>query len=188
MDCGTPGFPVLHSLLELAQTHVHWVGDATQPSHPLSPTSPPLKDIYPFRSESVLVFPPRVLHKSSAPGCCEAGMRVMGSPNALSQGLLFSQGPAPDPTGHLDSSSLFNQSWHVLSCWDSKNFHGALSVSGIRSCVRFPWWLGRVVNPFQWLRICLPMQGTRIWYLTQEESTHQGATKPVHHHHRASEP
>ena len=35
MDCSTPGFPVLHPLLELAQTHVHWVGDAIQPSHPL---------------------------------------------------------------------------------------------------------------------------------------------------------
>ena len=35
MDCSTPGFPVLHHLLELAQTHVHWVGDAIQPSPPL---------------------------------------------------------------------------------------------------------------------------------------------------------
>ena len=42
MDCSTPGFPVLHHLPELAQTHVHWVGDAIQPSHPLWPSSPPL--------------------------------------------------------------------------------------------------------------------------------------------------
>ena len=41
MDCSTPGFPVLHHLTELAQTHVHWVGDAIQPSHPLSSPSPP---------------------------------------------------------------------------------------------------------------------------------------------------
>ena len=41
MDCSTPGFPVLHSLLEFAQTHVHLVGDAIQPSHPLLPPSPP---------------------------------------------------------------------------------------------------------------------------------------------------
>ena len=39
MDCSPPGFPVHHQLTELAQTHVHWVGDAIQPSHPLS--SPP---------------------------------------------------------------------------------------------------------------------------------------------------
>ena len=37
MDCSMPGFPVLHSLLELADTHVHWVSDAIQPSHPLLP-------------------------------------------------------------------------------------------------------------------------------------------------------
>ena len=41
MDCSTPVYPVLHHLLELAQTHVHWVSDAIQPSHPLSSPSPP---------------------------------------------------------------------------------------------------------------------------------------------------
>ena len=35
MDCSTPGFPVLHHLPELAQIHIHWGGDAIQPSHPL---------------------------------------------------------------------------------------------------------------------------------------------------------
>ena len=40
MDCTTPGFPVHHQLPELAQTDVHWVGDAIQPSHPLSSPSP----------------------------------------------------------------------------------------------------------------------------------------------------
>ena len=41
MDCSMPGFPVYHQFLELAQTHVHWVGDDIQPSHPLSYPSPP---------------------------------------------------------------------------------------------------------------------------------------------------
>ena len=40
MKCSMPGFPVLHYVLEFAQTHVHWVCDAIQPSHPLSPLSP----------------------------------------------------------------------------------------------------------------------------------------------------
>ena len=40
MDCSMPGFPVLPCLLELAQTHVHWVGDAIWLSHPLLPSSP----------------------------------------------------------------------------------------------------------------------------------------------------
>ena len=41
MDCSAPGFPIHHQLLGLAQTHVHWVGDAIQPSHSLSSPSPP---------------------------------------------------------------------------------------------------------------------------------------------------
>ena len=44
MNCSTPGFPGLHCLLkarEFAQTHVHWISNAIQPSHPLSPHSPP---------------------------------------------------------------------------------------------------------------------------------------------------
>ena len=41
MDCSMPGFPVLHHLSELAQTHVHQVSDAIQPSHPLLFLSPP---------------------------------------------------------------------------------------------------------------------------------------------------
>ena len=42
MNCSMPGFPVLHYLLEFAQTHVHWVSDAIRPSHPLFPPSPPV--------------------------------------------------------------------------------------------------------------------------------------------------
>ena len=41
LDCITPGFPVHHQLLDLTQTHVHQVGDAIQPSHPLLAPSPP---------------------------------------------------------------------------------------------------------------------------------------------------
>ena len=40
MDCSTPGFPVHHQFPEFTQTHVYWVGDAIQPSHPMSSTSP----------------------------------------------------------------------------------------------------------------------------------------------------
>ena len=41
IDCSTPGFPVYHQLLKLAQTHVHRVGDAIQPPYPLWSPSPP---------------------------------------------------------------------------------------------------------------------------------------------------
>ena len=40
IDCSTPCFPVLHYLPEFAQIHIHWAGDAIQPSYPLSPPSP----------------------------------------------------------------------------------------------------------------------------------------------------
>ena len=41
MDCSTPGFSVHHQLPALTQTHVHCIGDAIQPSHPLSSPFPP---------------------------------------------------------------------------------------------------------------------------------------------------
>ena len=48
MDCSTPGFPVYYQLLELTQTHVHRVGDAIQPSHPLLSPSPPATGSFPI--------------------------------------------------------------------------------------------------------------------------------------------
>ena len=45
MECNTPGFPIHHYLPELAQTQAHLVGDAIQPSHPLSSPSPPGFDL-----------------------------------------------------------------------------------------------------------------------------------------------
>ena len=45
MDCSKPGFPVHHQLLAFTQTHVHRVGDAIQPSHPLSSPSPPVLNL-----------------------------------------------------------------------------------------------------------------------------------------------
>ena len=41
MNCSTPGLPVHHQLPEFTQTHIHRVGDAIQPSHPLSSPFPP---------------------------------------------------------------------------------------------------------------------------------------------------
>ena len=57
MNCSTPGLPVHHQLPEFTQTHVHRVGDAIQPSHPLSSPSPPAPNppsIRVFSSESTL--------------------------------------------------------------------------------------------------------------------------------------
>ena len=46
MDCSMPGFPIHYRLLELTQTHVHRVGGAIQPSHPLSSPSPPALNLF----------------------------------------------------------------------------------------------------------------------------------------------
>ena len=60
-DGSTPGLTVHHQLPEFTQTHVHWVCDAIQPSHPLSSLLPP--SIFPsiriFSSESVLIRWPK---------------------------------------------------------------------------------------------------------------------------------
>ena len=40
INCSTPGLPISHYHLELAYVHIHWVGDAIQPAHPLLPSSP----------------------------------------------------------------------------------------------------------------------------------------------------
>ena len=45
MDCSTPGFPIHHQLPEFTQTHVHWIGDAIQLSHPLLSPPPPTFDL-----------------------------------------------------------------------------------------------------------------------------------------------
>ena len=55
MDCSMPGFPVYHWLPELTQTHVHEVGDAIQPSHPLSSPSPPAFNLSQHQSLSLWV-------------------------------------------------------------------------------------------------------------------------------------
>ena len=57
MDHSTPDLPVHHQLPEFTQSHVHYVGDAIQPSHPLSSPSPPaltLSSIRVFSNESAL--------------------------------------------------------------------------------------------------------------------------------------
>ena len=57
MDCSTSGFPVNHQFPEFSQIHVHRVGDAIQPSHPLSSPSPPAPNppsIRVFSNESAL--------------------------------------------------------------------------------------------------------------------------------------
>ena len=64
MDYSTPGLPTPHHLSEFAQTHVHWVNDAIQTSHPLSYPFPPVLSQFYFISEThrsimMIIFPAR---------------------------------------------------------------------------------------------------------------------------------
>ena len=52
MNHSMPGLPVYHQLPEFTQTHIHWVSDAIQPSHPLSSPSPPAPN--PFQHQSLV--------------------------------------------------------------------------------------------------------------------------------------
>ena len=71
-DCSMPGFPVHHQLLEFTQTHIHQVGDAIQPSHPLSSPSPPAS-IFP----SIRVFSKESVLKTGIPFCLVHPHRVI---------------------------------------------------------------------------------------------------------------
>ena len=74
MDCSTPGFPVHHQLLELAQTLIHRVGDAIQTAHPLTSPSFPafnLPSIRVFSHESVLCI--------RRPGYCSFNFSISSS-------------------------------------------------------------------------------------------------------------
>ena len=66
MDCSMTRFPVLHCLLEVTQTHVHWVDDAIQSFHPLSPSSPPALNLSQYQG----LFNELALHMSW-PKCWE---------------------------------------------------------------------------------------------------------------------
>ena len=66
MTCSTPGLPVHHHLPESTQTHVHWVGDAIQPSQPLSSPSPPALNL--SRHQGLFLWSRAILIQQVSPG------------------------------------------------------------------------------------------------------------------------
>ena len=82
MDCSSPGLPALHCLQEFSQTHVHWVSDAIQPSHPLLPPSTPALNLSFLVSGS---FPTSQLVASGGQGI---GVRLSISPSNKYSGLI----------------------------------------------------------------------------------------------------
>ena len=85
MDCSVPGFPVHQQLPQLAQTHVHQVSDAIQPSHPLLSPSPPAVNICVQNVSLVSVISESWYHLSIYPGgiseappMCQAQFQTWG--------------------------------------------------------------------------------------------------------------
>ena len=69
MDCSMPGFPVHHQLLEPTQTHVHCIGDAIQPLHPLLAPFFSRLQSFPALSVTVSIVSPSICHEEMGPNC-----------------------------------------------------------------------------------------------------------------------
>ena len=95
MDCSMPGLPVHHQLLEFTQTHVRWIGDAIQPSHPLSSPSPSHLQSFPAS---------RSFHMSQL---FASGGQSIGASEGLSHSAL---------TSGLCATNLAS-CWSVTSCF-----------------------------------------------------------------------
>ena len=72
MNCSTPALPIHHQFPEYTQTHVHEVGDAIQPSHPLSSLSPPAPNPSQHKSFSFSTIP-----SNEHPGLISFGMDLL---------------------------------------------------------------------------------------------------------------
>ena len=106
MDCSMPGFPVLHYLPELAQTHVHWVGDAIQPSHTSSSPSPSSPNL----SQHQGLFPVSQLFASAGQGIGFSASASVLSMNNMSREQVQNALPGNHSTCLVS----------VLMTWDQK--------------------------------------------------------------------
>ena len=116
MHCSTPGFPLLHHLLELAQTHVHRVGDVIEPSHPLSSPSPPAPN--PSQHQS-LAAAAAAKSLQSCPTLCDSmdcstpGFPVHHQLPELAQIDVHRVGDAIQPSHHLLSAGSQHEELHA---------------------------------------------------------------------------
>ena len=124
MNCSTPGLPVHHQLPESTQTHVHWVGDAIQPSHPLSSSSSPALNLsqhqglfqwvsFSHQVAKVLEFQPQHQSFQWHPGLISFRMDWLD--------LLAVQGTLKSLLQHHHSKASIL--WHQLSLWSNSHMH-----------------------------------------------------------------
>ena len=115
-DCSMPGFPVHHQLLELAQTHVHGVGDAIQPSYPLSSPSPPAFSLSQHQGLSQWISSLYQVDKVLEPQLQHQFSSVHFSHSIVSDslqphGMQHARPPCPSPTPRACSNSWPWSQW-----------------------------------------------------------------------------
>ena len=103
MDCNTQGFPVEHQFQEFTQTHVHWVGDAIQPSHPPLSPAPPAFNLSQHQSLFKWVSSSREFSRSVV------------SHSLQTHGLWHTRLPCPSPTPRVYSDSCPLSWWCYLT-------------------------------------------------------------------------
>ena len=120
MDCSTPGFPVLHYLLEFVQTHVHWVNDTIQASHPLFSPSPPALSLSQHQSLFQWVGCHWVYTSSNSntiylESVCTGSHNVKGSvPQDSPRLSCQSQGASPGDPHFCPTDYKFRHSYNAL--------------------------------------------------------------------------
>ena len=153
MNCSTPGLPVHHQLPEFTQTHVHQVGDAIQPSHPLSSPSPPAPN--PSQHQGLLL-----IHYISNQRSISLPFIPRLSMNAFNKHLRGAEGWYE----FLHASSTYWEKWllnQVLPTFTNKRFVHILSWIGKAWGVGSGW-IGALgtaasktrVPPTQWGGVC----------------------------------
>ena len=120
LNCSTPGFPIHHQLPELAQTHVHRIGDAIQPCHPLSSPFPPALNLSQHQGLSRRVsflhirWPKNWSYSFSISPSSEYSGLISFRIDWLD--LLAVQGTLKSILQHQSSKASILQHWKPVSC------------------------------------------------------------------------
>ena len=122
INCSTPGLPVHHQLLESTQIHVHWVGDAIQPSHPLLSPSPPVLNLSQYQGLFKWVSSLHQVAKVLELQLQHQSFQLISRTDLLQDGLVWS------PCSPRDSQEFFqHHSSKASILWHSAFFTVQLS-------------------------------------------------------------
>ena len=118
-DCSTPGLPVHHQLPEFTQTHVHQVGDAIQPSHPLLSPSPPAFSLFSASGS----FPVSQFFTSGGQSIGTSVLPMNIRTDLLSDGLLGSPCRSRDSQESSPTHQFKSINFSVLSFQSNSHIH-----------------------------------------------------------------